>query len=115
MKETRLPSIREPSSHFFLPTNERIWRQRYCIPRNCRHSNRATWLCVERFLSTVPGSTQLESTTLPPGGRRFEEFKRLMGRPEMHPEEAASLIDEAYRRTIGKIGAKLLRQSKRLG
>src|SRR5687767_8949528 len=109
-----LPGFKRPSSHDFLSFTEQAWCARYCIPQKCRHVNHVTWLCIELYLAKQPGSTGLESVTFPAGGTRLKEFAKLVGRPDLEPDEAALAVEGAYRRFICKNAPGILRNSVRV-
>ncbi len=104
-----------PSSHdTLIPVREQAWRQRYCLRRGCHHLPRLTWLCIESYLATHPGSTHLEDAKYDALGPRFREFVALIGRSGLRPAEGAVWVDGAYRAYIRKMAPKILRLSTRL-
>jgi hypothetical protein len=113
MTRWRPPFVWAASSHLLLPAREQEWRERYCVPRGCHHASQTTWLCIENFLAERYGSTHLESVKYGPAGPRFRHLESLVGH-SLQSDEAAPLIDAAYRAFIRKWAPKVLRIGIRL-
>lgn len=97
------------STHAFLSHAQMRWRKAYCIPNKCHHPSRFTWICIELWLASRRGTTELATVRLGRGGPRFQALADALGAPEATPEDLAPVVDDLYRQRIRRLAGKAIR------
>ncbi|HUR24959.1 MAG TPA: hypothetical protein VM327_02965 [Candidatus Thermoplasmatota archaeon] len=84
------------STHDRLPPAEEAWRRAFCKRNKCRHPGNLTWVCIEAYLATKPGSSGLHDVKFRQPGPAFAAFASGVNKADLHVDDAAELVEPAF-------------------